>query len=73
MELDVETVDSPENCSPAYPTPAQLTPHVNAIPPMASVAVDHEAEILEEPLSQPNVRVKTAIEKWQVFFYYQIF
>ena len=32
-----------------------------------------EAEILEEPLSQPNVRVKTAIEKWQVFFYYQIF
>ena len=49
MELDVETVDSPENCSPAYPTPAQLTPHMNVIPPMAPAApVDHEAEILED-------------------------
>jgi len=49
MELDVETVDSPENCSPAYPTPAQLTPNMNVIPPMAAAApVDHEAEILED-------------------------
>lgn len=49
MELDVETVDSPENCSPAYPTPAQLIPHT-ANPtsnPMAA-SVDHEVEILED-------------------------
>lgn len=49
MELDVETVDSPENCSPAYPTPAQLIPH-NVHPvnnPMAA-SVDHEVEILED-------------------------
>lgn len=49
MELDVETVDSPENCSPAYPTPAQLIPHTAhpVINPMAA-SVDHEAEILED-------------------------
>lgn len=50
MELDVETVDSPENCSPAYPTPAQLIPHTvhpNANNPMVA-SVDHEVEILED-------------------------
>lgn len=51
MELDVETVDSPENCSPAYPTPAQLISHaahsVNHAP-MVPTAVDHEVEILED-------------------------
>ena len=55
MELDVETVDSPENCSPAYPTPAQLIPHnlhtgslSSAVVPMVSNSVDHEVEILED-------------------------
>lgn len=49
MELDVETVDSPENCSPAYPTPAQLIPHT--IQPLSNplpTSVDHEVEILED-------------------------
>lgn len=49
MELDVETVDSPENCSPAYPTPAQLTPHsLNSATVPISSAIDHEVEILED-------------------------
>jgi len=51
MELDVETVDSPENCSPAYPTPAQLIPVAVPTAPVGAAAVpslDHEAEILED-------------------------
>ena len=52
MELDVETVDSPENCSPAYPTPAQLIPHAvhptNNHVPMVPAVVDQEVEILED-------------------------
>lgn len=49
MELDVETVDSPENCSPAYPTPAQLTPHsLNSSTVPVSNSIDHEVEILED-------------------------
>ena len=63
MELDVETVDSPEDCSPAYPTPAQLIPHaVHTSAPVASLApstvvnsavgavaaVEQEVEILED-------------------------
>ena len=72
MELDVETVDSPENCSPAYPTPAQLTPHVNAIPPMASVAVDHEAEILEDH-DLKELLNRLPDEAFQVFIYICIY
>jgi len=56
MELDVETVDSPENCSPAYPTPAQLIPVTVSTASVSTVAnvaatvppLDHEAEILED-------------------------
>lgn len=48
MELDVETVDSPENCSPAYPTPAQLIPHAVSSPAAVPTIVEHEAEILED-------------------------
>ena len=50
MELDVETVDSPENCSPAYPTPAQLIPVAVPTAPVAAAVppLDHEAEILED-------------------------
>ena len=49
MELDVETVDSPENCSPAYPTPAQLIPHTtHPVNNHIHASVDHEVEILED-------------------------
>ena len=49
MELDVETVDSPENCSPAYPTPAQLIPHtVHPVNNPMAAPVDQEVEILED-------------------------
>ena len=42
-ELDVETVDSPENCSPAYPTPAQL------IAPAAALASsEQDVEMFED-------------------------
>ena len=60
IELDVETIDSPENCSPAYPTPAQLIlpPHVacssgeSSASPCSSESVaisgEQEVEMLED-------------------------